>query len=45
MAGGKRLRLLVAIAYSREVVYVEEYTKMNGVYFSNFVDGDAQKCL
>ena len=37
MAVGKCLHLLVAIAYNRGVVYVEEYTKMNGVYFSDFV--------
>ncbi len=54
MAGGKRLHLLVAIAYNRGVVYVEEYTKMNGVYFSDsvvrnflhlFHGRGTQKCL
>jgi hypothetical protein len=37
LAGGKRLHLLVAIAYNRGVFFVEEYTKMNGAYFSDFV--------
>ena len=37
LAGGKRLHLLVAIAYNRGVFFVEEYTKMNGAYFRDFV--------
>ena len=37
LAGGKRLHLLVAIAYNMRVFCVEEYTKMNAIYFSEFV--------
>ena len=37
LAGGKRLHLLVAIAHNRGVICIEEYTKMSGAYFSDFV--------
>ena len=37
IAGGKRLHLLVANSHNRGVICVEEYTKMSGAYFSDFV--------
>ena len=37
LAGGKRLHLLVAISHNNGVVLVEEYEKMTGTYFAEFV--------
>lgn len=37
LAGGKRLHFLVAMAYKKGVVVVEEYEKMSGKYFSRFI--------
>lgn len=37
LPGGRRVHLLVAIAYGKGVIFVEEYEKMNGTYFANFI--------
>lgn len=37
MAGGRRIHMLVAIAYGKGVIVAEQYEKMNGEYFSQFV--------
>jgi len=37
MAGGRRLNLIVAIAYGQGVILQEQYDKMNGIFFAEFV--------
>ena len=37
LAGGKRLHLLVAIAYTKGVICAEPYLKMDGPYFARFI--------
>lgn len=37
LAGGRRLHLIVAIAYGKGVVLKEDYEKMNGSFFANFI--------
>ena len=37
LAGGKRLHLLVAIAYGKGVILAEPYEKMNADFFSDFI--------
>ena len=37
-AGGKELRLMVAISYNKGVICCEPYEEMNGRYFAAFVD-------
>jgi len=34
----KVLKLMVAISYGKAVIICEPYEKINGVYFSNFID-------
>ena len=43
LPGGKRLHLLVAIAYGKGVISVEEYEKMTGNYFSLYIKEDFPK--
>ena len=38
LPGGKRLHILVAIAYNKGVILAEEYEKMSGEYFTDFVN-------
>ena len=37
LAGGRRLHLLVAIAYGKGVIWAETYEKMDGPYFARFI--------
>ena len=37
LAGGRRLHLLVAIAYGKGVICAETYEKMDGPYFARFI--------
>ena len=48
--GANVVRMMVAVAYEKGVIICEEYDKMNGVYFSDFIRrnfiqmyGDADK--
>lgn len=38
LAGGRRLHLMVAIARKKGVICAEEYEKMSGCYFSDFIE-------
>jgi hypothetical protein len=42
LVGGKRLHLLIAISHTNGVVLVEEYEKMTGTYFAEFVKKNFQ---
>ena len=37
LAGGRRLHIIVAIAYGKGVVLKETYEKMNGAFFASFI--------
>ena len=37
LAGGRRLHLIVAIAYGKGIILKEEYEKMSGDFFSSFI--------
>ena len=37
LAGGRRLQLIVAIAYGRGVICAEPYERMSGKYFARFI--------
>ena len=37
LAGGKRLHVMVAIAYGKGVILNEPYDKLNGQFFANFI--------
>ena len=37
LAGGKRLHVIVAIAYGKGVILKEPYDKLNGQFFANFI--------
>ena len=37
LAGGRRIHFIVAIAYNKGMILVEEYEHMNGQYFAKFI--------
>ena len=45
LAGGKRLHLMVGIAYNKGVVIAEPHEHITSEYFSKFVCNDLHKCF
>ena len=45
LAGGKRLHVMVAIAYGKGVVLKEPYEKLNGTFFANFIREHFNLCF
>ena len=45
LAGGRRLHILVAIAYGKGVILKEIYEKMNAVFFSQFIKDNFNSCF
>lgn len=45
LAGGRRLHVIVAVAFGRGVVLREPYEKMNGEFFANFVKEHFNLCF
>lgn len=45
LAGGKRLHLIVAIAYGKGVILKEPYEKLNGNFFANFIRQHFNLCF
>ena len=43
--GGKRLHLIVVVSYKSGVIFVEEYEKLNGIYFAGFVLRNFSTCF
>ena len=45
LAGGRRVHILVAIAYRKGVILKEIYEKMNAAFFSQFIKGNFYSCF
>lgn len=45
LAGGKRLHVMVAIAYNKGVILCEPYDKMNGKFFASFIRQHFNLCF
>lgn len=45
LAGGKRLHVMVPIAYGKGVVLKEPYEKLNGLFFANFIRQHFHLCF
>ena len=45
LAGGKRLHVMVAIAYNKGVIHCEPYDKMNGKFFASFIRQHFNLCF
>ena len=45
LAGGKRLHVMVAIAYGKGVILKEPYDKLNGQFFANFIRQHFNLCF
>ena len=45
LAGGKRLHVMVAIAYGKGVILNEPYDKMNGIFFADFIRQHFNLCF
>ena len=45
LPGGKRLHLIVVVSYKSGVIFVEEYEKLNGIYFAGFVMRNFSTCF
>ena len=45
LAGGRRLHVMVAVAYGKGVIVKEAYEKMNGPFFANFVKKHFNLCF
>lgn len=45
LAGGKRLHLMVAVAYHQGVILKEPYEKLNGNFFANFIRRHFNLCF
>lgn len=45
LAGGKRLHFMVAVSFKHGVTLVEQYDKMNGIYFAGFITRNFESCF
>ena len=45
LAGGRRLHVMVVVAYGKGVILKEAYEKMNGPFFANFVKKHFNLCF
>ena len=45
LAGGKCLHLMVAVAYHQGVILKEQYEKLNGKFFANFIRRHFNLCF
>jgi len=45
LAGGKRLHVLVAVSYGKDVILREAYETMNGSFFASFVREKFPRCF
>lgn len=45
LAGGRRLHLMVAVAYGKGVIMSKAYDKMNGPFFANFIKEHLNLCF
>ena len=45
LAGGKRLHVIVAVAWRRGVILMEDYEKMDGTFFAQFIRNHFNLCF
>ena len=45
LAGGRRLLVMVMVAYDKGVILKEAYEKMDGLFFANFVKENLNLCF